>query len=313
MDSKSKMCKNFATYLTKRNLELPTINNYITCVRQFLDFSEDILGWKVTEHLEKHHFCGYYLSLFLTTNEKPSTVNYKLSVLGTWRKSLSLKLPDYSAFRGPIPTIEELQKLYRLPQEHYLGLRNKLILMLTLFYGLTSTELERTRVKNIDFCNNQLLLNSNCDLEVRSLPLIPPVLECIQRYRTAINPTKFLLVNKKGQPLSGGGLRHILKVMLAQAGLPNYSPGDFRRAWLKHICSCTSISTALYLSGLSQELIPDDYYSVLENWHNVLSHGHSFLGVMDSRRCPSSSTQSSGDSKGADSACKHGDNKKKFP
>lgn len=278
----SVICDQFASYLAKRNLKEATIRYYLATVKQFLIFAREVLNWKETEKLECYHFRGYYLFLYLVGKEKPSTVEHKISILNSWQRSLASTLPDRFPFRGIVPSFDELRSLYVLPAEDDIfGLRNKLIILLSLCYGLTSTELTRIKLKHFDLGKKRLTLNQNCILETRVLPLIPDAITCLEQFKETMGPENYLLTNKKGQPLSWGGLRYILKKMLTAAGLPNYCPNELRRGWLKHLSSHTSIPTVLYLAGLGPKLLSTDYHSILAQWHNRLADGYPFFGVVD--------------------------------
>lgn len=297
-----KTINQFKKHLTTRNLGQDTIKSYCGYSRSFLQFLQQHLFWEPDQQIENYHFYGYYIALFLLEKEIP----LKFTSLRSWSNFQGLKLPDYRPFRGTIPSLEELRALFSLSQnECQSELRNNLLLILLLCYGMSSSELKRISLKNIDFEQDQFTINLNNNLKFRTLPLIPVAKNHLQLFINNAKPDGRLLINKYGQPLSGAGLKHILDNMLAKAGLPNYCPQDLRRSWIKHLALYGSISSALYLSGFGPDLKTENYRQLLEKWHQILTDSNSLLWIMNSRRCPSPSSKGSGDGERSDSTCEH--------
>ena len=273
MNTILQICDNFSSYLSRKKLGQSTQQSYCAVLKQFLLFLEDNFGWEANQLLEKHHFRGYYLSLFLQRKEKNTTLEKKISILRTWANSCNFKLPTYYEFRGTIPTFDELRRLFNSAQGKQLtSIRDKLLLLLLLGYGLSSTELNRIKLHNIDLEKKQMFLNQNYNLEARTLPVIPQLYDLLQHYIQVANPSDNLLLNTNNQPLTEAGIRFILQKLLAKAGLPNYSPRDIRRGWLKYLSYREPIAIVLALSGLGPQMLkPMNYQQILEEWLHALS------------------------------------------
>ncbi len=294
MNTISELCEAFTAFLSEKNLELKTIYNYHTNLKRFFFFLRDNFGWSANEQIQPHHLRGYYLALFLAGTDKLGTAEKKLCILRSWAESCKFKLPSVREFKGPLPSLEELGMLFALTLENLPGgSRDKLLLSLLLCYGLTSSELVRLKVQSVDLEKQLLALNLNNNLYPRALPLIPIVSHQLVRYIAQMKPRVNLLVNVNSQPLTEAGLRYILKLLLAKAGLPNYTYQDIRRGWLKHLATREPIAVVLSLSGLGPLLPNVNYQLVLEEWHELLTNSGPLFKEINSRSVVAASSQCS--------------------
>jgi len=111
---------------------------------------------------------------------------------------------------------EELQLLLQRENRYwFLESRNQVLLGLLIYQGLTSDEIARLELKNIDLDNGTIYIKASKNLNRRTLELKPKQILPLSKYIDEVRPkmlmvkTDILILNKLGKPISIGGIHSI--------------------------------------------------------------------------------------------------------
>jgi integrase/recombinase XerD len=134
--------------------------------------------------------------------------------------SLFLKQRRAPLIHQDLFSTNELALLLRR-QERYkiLRLRNRIIISLLIYQGLTLAELLRLKIKNLNLDNGTLHITKSRTLNHRILYLSPQqkdwIIQYIKRDRAHLSvsksPTDLLLLNKLGQPISSDVIQYLIE------------------------------------------------------------------------------------------------------
>lgn len=172
--------------------------------------------------------------------------------------SLSIKAPRlYQNETIPsAPSWDDVQRLLVLTEgDHPTDIRDRSILLLLASYGLRSAELLRLRLEDIDWEHETILIgHTKQQQRTQTYPLSTSVAEAILRYLREVRPRScyrelFLTMIAPIQPLSRGGLWHIVGLRLRKLGISLNHQGPHA---LRHACA-----THLLAEGLSMKAIAD--------------------------------------------------------
>lgn len=115
-------------------------------------------------------------------------------------------------------TSNELEMLLSRENRYkHLESRNKVLLSLMIYQGLTSDELIRLDVDNIDIDNSTIYIKGSNKLNRRTLALKGKQIAILQKYINEIRPamlmckTEKLLLNKLGYPISVDGINAMIE------------------------------------------------------------------------------------------------------
>jgi site-specific recombinase XerD len=217
----------FSTYLQSLHHTQQSITSYEFIIKRFLI---DNPNAKDFEYLEVFN---YIKKLVLNQSEKKSYLllqsgikkyyNYliKIGQRDTHPcASLFLKHKRNPIIHQDLFSNNELTLLLR-KQERYnvLKLRNRIIISLLIYQGLTVSELLRLKIKNINLDNGTLKIKKSRTLNNRILELSPKQQDWIVRYIKTDRahlldskaPTEILLLNKLGQPISSDVVQYLIE------------------------------------------------------------------------------------------------------
>lgn len=147
---------------------------------------------------------------------------YDYLVVGGYRtdhpcKKLNIKVSSNHAIQTQdLFSSEELQLLMNRENRYwFLQDRNNVLISLLIYQGLTSEEITRLDVKNVDLDNGTIYIKASKNLNSRTLELTPkqmkPLLEYVNqtRKKMLMCQTDKLILNKLGKPISVSGIHSI--------------------------------------------------------------------------------------------------------
>ena len=132
-------------------------------------------------------------------------------------KKLNIKVSSNHAIQTQdLFSGEELQLLMNRENRYwFLENRNNVLISLLIYQGLTSEEITRLELKNVDLDNGTIYIKASKNLNNRTLELTPkqmkPLLEYINqtRKKMLMCQTDKLILNKLGKPISVSGIHSI--------------------------------------------------------------------------------------------------------
>lgn len=132
-------------------------------------------------------------------------------------KKLNIKVSSNHAIQTQdLFTSEELQLLLNRENRYwFLQDRNNVLICLLIYQGLTSDEIKRLDLKDVDLDNGTIYIKASKSLNSRTLELTPkqmkPLLEYINvtRKKMLMCQTDKLILNKLGKPISVSGINSI--------------------------------------------------------------------------------------------------------
>jgi len=132
-------------------------------------------------------------------------------------KSLTIKKNHNSAIQvQDLFSIEELQLLLQRENRYwFLEMRNHVLISLLVYQGLTSDEIVRLELKDVDLDNGTIYIKASKNLNSRTLELTPKQMIPIKSYIDEVRPkmlmckTEKLILNKLGKPISIDGVHSI--------------------------------------------------------------------------------------------------------
>lgn len=132
-------------------------------------------------------------------------------------KKLNIKVSSNHAIQTQdLFSNEELQLLLNRENRYwFLQDRNNVLISLLIYQGLTSDEIKRLDLKDVDLDNGTIYIKASKSLNSRTLELTPkqmkPLLEYINvtRKKMLMCQTNKLILNKLGKPISVSGINSI--------------------------------------------------------------------------------------------------------
>ncbi|MFC7773985.1 tyrosine-type recombinase/integrase [Flavobacterium sp. GCM10027622] len=132
-------------------------------------------------------------------------------------KRLNIKVNSNHAIQvQDLFSSEELQLLMNRENRYwFLQDRNNVLISLLIYQGLTSDEIKRLELKDVDLDNGTILIKASKNLNRRTLELTQKQMIPISRYinetrkKMLMGQTDKLILNKLGKPISIGGINSI--------------------------------------------------------------------------------------------------------
>ena len=163
------------------------------------------------------------------------------------------------AFKIPYPKEEqdlpiilsrnELFKLFTAAENP----KHKLMLIMTYASGLRRNELLNLKIEDVDTNDGKfrLRINRSKGNKDRYTVLSKEILPHLREYYKSYKPTTYLFNgNKKGEPMSAGGLRHALKMANKKAGIKDVNLHILRHCFASHALEDgMNISTLQHILG----------------------------------------------------------------
>lgn len=244
MDQSNFTIEDFIHILRQRRLSQHTLIAYESDLRQV----ELFLNKPLLESRERDLF--RYLSSI--DHLKATTVRRRLIALKRFfdfaeRQSYIHENPAGNLVAPGLPkrlpkylSEKEMHKLLNsLPYEDHEDLRNMVIIKLLYYTGMRIGEVQMLNEENILWDSRQLLVRGKGDKE-RLIPINQKLMEMLENWaevRVSLpflkSPSFFISLgrNHRGKRISYGAMRQIVKRILQEAGLGDYSPHKLRHTF----------------------------------------------------------------------------------
>ena len=166
---------------------------------------------------------------------------------------------------------EELQLLLQRENRYwFLELRNRVLLSLLIFQGLSSEEIIRLELKDIDLDNGTIYIKASKNLNRRTLELKPKQILPLSKYIDEVRPkmlmvkTDKLILNKLGKPISVDGIHSIFDQLKELFPDKKLSPQTIRMSVI-----CNWLNEKRYSLEHTQELAGHKWIGTTEKYIKV--------------------------------------------
>ncbi len=235
----------------QKNYSDYTIDSYKNDIVEYLNYlNREALDFKKVEYSD----IRFYL-MFLKDEKKDnnSSINRKLSSLRGFYKFLAnegyVKSNVFSLVNGPkkskkLPRYfeyNELEELFKVPDDSPLGQRDLLLLEMLYATGCRVGELVSIKVKDIDFGRKSILILGKGNKE-RFVTYGEYCEDALKKYLNdgyrSLNKNNIdeLFINNNGGPLTERGVRFILDKLIKQTSInKSISPHMIRHSFATHL------------------------------------------------------------------------------
>lgn len=236
------MTTNIETYL-KQNCTEQTASGYLYTINHFLKTNPKAKRYKY------HNIVSYMDEV----SQKQSNIQYRIRILSAIKKyydylvmvgqrtdhpckRLTIKKTNNQSVQvQDLFTSEELQLLLtRENRYQHLDTRNIVLLSLLIYQGLTSEELTRLEVKDIDMDNGTIYIKASTNQNRRTLELLSKQMLVFSKYIGEVRPellkckTDKLLLGKLGKPMQVDSIHAIIEPLKALFTDKNLNPRIIR-------------------------------------------------------------------------------------
>ena len=236
------MITNIDTYL-KQSFTEQTASGYLYTINHFLKTNPKAKRYKY------HNIVSYMDEV----SQKQSNIQYRIRILSAIKKYYDYLVMvgqrnDHPCKRLTIKktnnqnvqvqdlfTSEELQLLLtRENRYQFLDIRNSVLLSLLIYQGLTSEELTRLDVKDVDMDNGTVYIKASTNQNRRTLELQSKQMLVFSKYINEVRPellqckTDKLLLGKLGKPILVDSIHAIVEPLKALFPDKNLNPRTIR-------------------------------------------------------------------------------------
>ena len=236
------MITNIDTYL-KQSFTEQTASGYLYTINHFLKTNPKAKRYKY------HNIVSYMDEV----SHKQSNIQYRIRILSAIKKyydylvmvglrtdhpckRLTIKKANNQSVQvQDLFTSEELQLLLtRENRYQHLDTRNGVLLSLLIYQGLTSEELTRLEVKDIDMDNGTIYIKASTNQNRRTLELLSKQMLVFSKYINEVRPellrckTDKLLLGKLGKPILVDSIHAIIEPLKALFPDRNLNPRIIR-------------------------------------------------------------------------------------
>ncbi|PID26694.1 MAG: tyrosine recombinase [Candidatus Cloacimonadota bacterium] len=253
LKQKNNLINSYLTYLTiEKGLSKNSIQSYENDIIHFFEYckQEDISLSEVSQS-----FCEKYIALLDDLSYKKRSLSRKISSLKNFytflKKSQKVKENPFLHFKSysfdngdrEILTIEEVDKLFgSLDKNKLLDIRNFVIMELMYSCGLRVSEVIDLKIDKINL-DDMLILIKGKGNKQRFVPFGKSTKdifsEYIKNFRLLLlneNSDNYLILNRRGKPLSRMGIWKIVRKSLKNAGLSKkFHPHSLRHSYATHL------------------------------------------------------------------------------
>ncbi|KVV15067.1 tyrosine-type recombinase/integrase [Flavobacterium sp. TAB 87] len=230
------------TYL-KQNLSITTSDSYLYTINHFLKTNPKAKRYKY------QNIVNYMQEVSL----KQSNVQYRVRILSAIKKyydylvmkglreenpckGLNIKVKQNQSVQvQDLFSSEELQlALTRENRYQFLDVRNNVILSLLIYQGLTSDEVIRLNVKDIDLDAGTIYIKASTNLNRRTLELVSKQMILFSNYINEIRPqllrcdSQSLIITKLGKPIKVDSIHAMIEPLKALFPDRNLNPKTIR-------------------------------------------------------------------------------------
>lgn len=236
------MTNTIETYL-KQTCSVQTASGYLFTINHFLKTNPKAKRYKYQDIVN-------YMD---EVSQKQANIQYRIRILSAIKKyydylvmvgqrsdhpckRLTIKKPNHQSVQvQDLFTGEELLLLLtRENRYQHLDTRNNVLLSLLIYQGLTSEELTRLEVKDVDLDNGTIYIKASTNLNRRTLELKNKQMLIFSKYLHEVRPelvkckTDKLLLGKLGKPLQVDSIHAIIEPLKALFPDRNLNPRTIR-------------------------------------------------------------------------------------
>jgi len=163
---------------------------------------------------------------------------------------------------------EELQLLLKRENRYwFLELRNQVLLSLLIYQGLSSEEIIRLELKDIDLDNGTIYIKASKNLNRRTLELKPKQILPLSKYIDEVRPkmlmvkTDILILSKLGKPISVDGIHSIIEPLKSLFADRKLNPQTIRMSVI-----CNWLNQGKLTLEQTQELAGHKWIGTTQNY-----------------------------------------------
>lgn len=163
---------------------------------------------------------------------------------------------------------EELQLLLQRENRYwFLELRNQVLLSLLIYQGLSSEEIIRLELKDIDLDNGTIYIKASKNLNRRTLELKPKQILPLSKYIDEVRPkmlmvkTDILILSKLGKPISVDGIHAIIEPLKSLFADRKLNPQTIRMSVI-----CNWLNQGKLTLEQTQELAGHKWIGTTQNY-----------------------------------------------
>ncbi|OXG05338.1 site-specific recombinase XerD [Flavobacterium araucananum] len=213
-----------------QNYSPQTVSSYLFAINHFLKLNTKAKRYKYVDivkymdEISLKQSNGKYRVVILSAIKK----YYDYLVMSGYRndhpcKRLNIKVNSNQAIQvQDLFSSSELQLLLERENRYkHLDVRNNVLLSLLIYQGLTSDELIRLNVKDIDLDNGTVYIKASINLNKRTMNLVPRQMILFFNYLQETRPqmlrskTEKLIITKLGKPITVGGIHGMIDPLRA--------------------------------------------------------------------------------------------------
>lgn len=260
--------KRFDEYLQKEGKRLQTIRGYLGYTRLFLDWCDE-QGFNYLE-ISYTDLLVYVNSMKKRGNTNQTISSKVLSIKQFYNDLQQRNLVDYNPcdelkLQGRIKKLpsnllewEELEAIYKhFPTANLTGKRNKIMVGLMVYQGLTSGEIERLTIQDVDLEGGKIYIQGILRTNSRVLKLDTAQILPLQKYITQIREIIYIITDKTGNQLfttvgSGDRFSNCLSTLLKTVKVINpkaKSVNQIRASVLTYWLTKYNVREVQYMSG----------------------------------------------------------------
>ncbi|GBD87687.1 tyrosine recombinase XerC [bacterium BMS3Abin03] len=216
---KQEILHKFSKHITLENYSGQTIKNYLSALKLFLEYIQNLHIKEVTDKDIKDYL--YYCK----SEKKYSYSSMKLVIAAIsylYKKVFNKPVPDALnvKFRKPstLPTVlspKEISKILSVTT----NLKHKTILLLIYSAGLRLSELLNLRIGDIDSESMKIHVKQGKGKKDRYVMLSENVLKMLREYYKVYKPKEFIIEGQKGGKYSPKSVQSIFNASLKKTGI----------------------------------------------------------------------------------------------
>lgn len=267
-DEKEKLLREYETYLDKNQKRLNTARSHTNSVHLFLNWCDTVsIDYKLISYTDLLSYVDYMKN----KGNKHGTILCKIQGLKYFYNDLQQReIVDYNPcdelrIKGRIKRVpsnlmtwEELEAIYtHYPTANLTGKRNKIMVGLMVYQGLTSGEIERLTVHDVDLERGKIYVQGILRSNSRVLKLDTAQILQLQKYITQIREIIYTITDKTGDQLfttvgSGDRFSNCLATLLKTIKAINpkaKSVNQIRASVLTYWLTKYNVREVQYMSG----------------------------------------------------------------
>lgn len=204
------LLKKFRNYLEQKRYSTTTIQQYESCVFNFLMWYES----KPIEQISINDIRAYNHDAFLKKDKSRSAQNIWISALKLFLEKLEISNIEISEVERPrartyLPNILSIDEVKELISS-YKNLKHKALILTVYSCGLRRSEVLNLKLNDIDSGRGMIRIKNSKGAKDRDIPLPVPLLGLLRAYFKKFKPKEYLFEGSDGGKYSSSSLRSIL-------------------------------------------------------------------------------------------------------